>query len=182
MTRQLRAIEAAEGRLPTHVVGLTANAQPEEIQRCLDAGMNACLFKPLTRSALERYLHEAERTHQACTPCFDLSRVTDITAGDAVMTRQLLTTVLRTNQEDYDAMQGLFHAGEFSAMGRRCHKILGSARIIQATPLIGACECLESGCEATTTRQEVHRLFEAFAQQMKRLQAHIQRVIDSDNL
>ncbi|WP_460055094.1 ATP-binding protein [Pseudomonas sp. S2_D06] len=182
MTRQLRAIEVAEGRTPTHVVGLTANAQPEEIQRCLEAGMNACLFKPLTRSALERYLHESERTRQASEPCFDLSRVTDITAGDALMSRQLLTTVLRTNQEDFDAMQELFRAGDFRAMGRRCHKILGSARIIHATPLIRACEQLESGCEATTTQQEVHRLFEAFARQMKRLQTHTQCVIDSDSV
>ena len=144
--------------------------------------MNACLFKPLTRSALERYLHESERTRQASEPCFDLSRVTDITAGDALMSRQLLTTVLRTNQEDFDAMQELFRAGDFRAMGRRCHKILGSARIIHATPLIRACEQLESGCEATTTQQEVHRLFEAFARQMKRLQTHTQCVIDSDSV
>ncbi|WP_166226137.1 ATP-binding protein [Pseudomonas atagonensis] len=170
MTRQLRAIEAAEGRAPTHVLGLTANAQPQEIQRCLEAGMNDCLFKPLTRSVLERYLREAEQVRQTTAPCFDPSKVSAITAGDAALTRQLLATVLRTNQQDFETMQALFAAGDFQAMARCCHKILGSARIIQATPLIAACEQLESACESSTTRQEAHRLFERFVQQMKRLQ------------
>jgi len=178
MTRQLRAIEAAEGRTPTHVVGLTANAQPQEIQRCLDAGMNDCLFKPLTRGVLERYLHQAERARQASAPCFDLSKVSAITAGDPEQTRQLLNTVMRTNQEDFDALQALFCAGDFSAMARRCHKILGSARIIHAAALIGACEQLELASATTATQQELHPLFDAFARQMKRLQEHLQAALD----
>ncbi|EJM30985.1 ATP-binding protein [Pseudomonas sp. GM25] len=179
MTRQLRAIEAAEGRAPTHVLGLTAHAQTEEIQRCLDAGMNDCLFKPLTRRALEDYLRQAEQARQATAPCFDLSKVSAITAGDSTQTRQLLATVLRTNQEDFETMLALFQAGDFPGMKRCCHKILGSARIIHAAPLIAACEQLESTCEVSTTRQEVHRLFEAFGQQMKRLQTHLQTALHS---
>lgn len=182
MTRQLRAIEVAEGRTPTHVLGLTADAQPQEVQRCLEAGMNACLFKPLTRSALERYLHQAELSRQATAPCFDLSKVSAITAGDPALTRQLLATVLRTNQEDFDAMQALFCEGDFSAMGRCCHKILGSARIIHAAALISACEQLETGCEATATQQELHRLFEAFARQMKGLQERLRDALDRQTL
>ncbi|WP_445178965.1 transporter substrate-binding domain-containing protein [Pseudomonas sp. McL0111] len=182
MTRRLRAIEAAEGRTPTHVIGLTANAQPQEIQRCLDAGMNDCLFKPLTRCVLERYLREAEQTRQANVPCFDLSKVSAITAGDGALTRQLLATVLRTNQEDFDAMQALFTAGDVSGMNRCCHKILGSARIIHATGLISACEQLESASETTATRQELHRLFEDFVQQMKHLQSHLQTALNSQTV
>ncbi len=174
MTRQLRAIEAAEGRTPTHVLGLTANAQPEETRRCLDAGMNACLFKPLTRSALERYLRESERERQASAACFDPSKVSDITAGDPGLTRQLLETVLRTNQQDFEAMEMLFATGDFEGMARRCHKILGSARIIHATPLIAACEQLEVACKSSTTQQEAHRLYEGFVQEMKRLQTALQ--------
>lgn len=179
MTRQLRAIEAAEGRSPTHVLGLTANAQPEEVQRCRDAGMNDCLFKPVTRDALERYLREAELGRQASAPCFDLSRISDITAGDATLTRQLLSTVLRTNQEDADALQALYAAGDLDATARRCHKILGSARIIHAAPLISACEQLEHGCRDAAPAAGLSPLLEAFFTQMKRLQDSLRATINS---
>lgn len=174
MTRQLRVTEAQDERAATHVVGLTANAQPQEIQRCLEAGMNDCLFKPLTRTTLERYLRQAEQTRSTTAPCFDLARISHITAGDAAMNRQLLATVLRTNQEDFDAIQALYAAGNFHEMGRRCHKILGSARIIHAAPLINACEQLELACDEAITLDELHRLHQAFADHMQRLQNSLQ--------
>ncbi|WP_160108830.1 ATP-binding protein [Pseudomonas izuensis] len=170
MTRRLRELEADEGRLATHVVGLTANAQPEGIQRCLEAGMNDCLFKPVTRSALEHYLRRTEQTPRDSLTCFDISRVRDITAGDPALTRQLLATVLRTNQEDFDVLQQLHAASDLEAVKRRCHKILGSARIIHATSLIKTCEALELGCKTNASNQELTRLFDAFALQMACLQ------------
>ncbi|MVV50306.1 transporter substrate-binding domain-containing protein [Pseudomonas sp. PB120] len=174
MTRRLRALEASEGRPSTHVVGLTANAQPEEIQRCHEAGMNDCLFKPLTRSALEHYLRRTEHASQETATCFDLSKVLDITGGEAAMTRQLLATILRTNQEDFDAMQALFTAGDFSAMGRRCHKILGSARIIHAMALINACEQLERGCDEAVAPEELAQLHRHFVGHMQHLQRSLE--------
>ncbi|MBH2032992.1 MAG: transporter substrate-binding domain-containing protein [Pseudomonadales bacterium] len=174
MTRQLRAREAQENLTPTHVVGLTANAQPEEIQRCVEAGMNDCLFKPLDRTTLERYLRQAEQTRQVTAPCFDISSVSDITAGDPVMTRQLLATVLRTNQEDFDVMQAMYAAGDFNEMSRCCHKVLGSARIIHAAALINACEKLEQGCKASVPVTELSGLYQVFVEQMQRLTHSIQ--------
>lgn len=177
MTRQLRALEASEGRAPTHVLGLTANAQPQEIQRCLEAGMNDCLFKPVTRSVLEQYLREAESARIGSACCFDMAKVNDITAGDVAMTRQLLATVLRTNQEDFDVLQSLYSAGDFSAVGRRCHKILGSARIIHATALISACEQLEQRCQRSAEASELSQLLDVFVKQMNLLQQQIRTSI-----
>jgi two-component system sensor histidine kinase EvgS len=155
------------------VLGLTANAQPQETQRCLEAGMNDCLFKPVTRSVLEHYLREAESARLGSACCFDMSKVNDITAGDAAMTRQLLATVLRTNQEDFDALQSLYSAGDFSGVGRRCHKILGSARIIHATALISACEQLEQHCQDSAEASELSQALDLFVKQMNLLQQQI---------
>lgn len=57
------AIRAAESNLqlpPCLVVGLTANAQAEEKQRCLDAGMDDCLFKPISLRDLSERLARAQ--------------------------------------------------------------------------------------------------------------------------
>jgi signal transduction histidine kinase/CheY-like chemotaxis protein len=60
LTRRLRAAEAEHGGTPTPVVAVTANAMRGEEERCLLAGMDAYLAKPVAidrlRVTLERWL------------------------------------------------------------------------------------------------------------------------------
>ncbi|MFW5845345.1 MAG: ATP-binding protein, partial [Planctomycetota bacterium] len=51
-TRELRRRESEAGRLPVPVVGLSASAQPEDRQACMDAGMDAFCTKPVQWSQL----------------------------------------------------------------------------------------------------------------------------------
>ena len=51
-TREIRRIEAAEGRVPTPVIALTAHAFERDVQRSIEAGCNAHLTKPIAREAL----------------------------------------------------------------------------------------------------------------------------------
>ena len=53
-TRRLRQQEARAGRRRCRVVGLTAHTLAEDVQRCLDAGMDACLAKPFHLEDLRR--------------------------------------------------------------------------------------------------------------------------------
>jgi signal transduction histidine kinase/DNA-binding NarL/FixJ family response regulator len=60
LTRQMRAEEEASGRTRTPIVALTANALKGEAERCLDAGMDDYVTKPLTlerlREAVARWV------------------------------------------------------------------------------------------------------------------------------
>lgn len=55
-TRALRRRERGSGRDPVPIVALTANAMPEQRQRCLAAGMDAHLAKPFRRHLLANLL------------------------------------------------------------------------------------------------------------------------------
>ena len=49
-TRRIRALEGASGAVP--IVAMTADAMPEDVTRCLAAGMNAHLAKPVSQVTL----------------------------------------------------------------------------------------------------------------------------------
>jgi two-component system sensor histidine kinase/response regulator len=55
-TIALRAEELATGRARVPVIALTANTADEERERCLAAGMDAFLTKPMVRADLIRQL------------------------------------------------------------------------------------------------------------------------------
>ncbi|CAO3434752.1 response regulator [Azospirillum doebereinerae] len=60
-TATIRSLGGERGRVP--IIAVTANAQPDDRDRCLDAGMNDYVTKPVRRgdllAALERWLPRA---------------------------------------------------------------------------------------------------------------------------
>ena len=56
LARRIRIQERCERRAPILILGYTADAEPDEVQRCRDAGMDDCLFKPLGLETLRNYL------------------------------------------------------------------------------------------------------------------------------
>jgi CheY-like chemotaxis protein/HPt (histidine-containing phosphotransfer) domain-containing protein len=53
-TREIRAAEAADTRTP--IIGATASAMTDEIERCREAGMDDLLVKPIDRAGLQSML------------------------------------------------------------------------------------------------------------------------------
>jgi CheY-like chemotaxis protein len=51
-TRTIREREAALNLPPTPIIALTANGSSEDVYKCLDAGFNAHLAKPIEHNAL----------------------------------------------------------------------------------------------------------------------------------
>ena len=60
-TRAIRAAETAEGRTPTPIVAVTANATPEQTAEYVQAGMNGLAPKPIQFAQLMAVIEDVLR-------------------------------------------------------------------------------------------------------------------------
>lgn len=58
-TRYIREQEKETGEQTVWIIGFTANAMPEIVERCLTAGMDGCLFKPCTINSLSEAINKS---------------------------------------------------------------------------------------------------------------------------
>ena len=141
LVRAIRREEQRAHRSPVIVLGFTANAQPEEIERCKQAGMDDCLFKPLTLTALSQWVEGISPAFSSAA--FSIEGLQQLTGGNPAMSLRLLTELLRSNRLDREELLGLTRSGDLQSFLDIAHKIKGAARIVQATRLIDSCESLE---------------------------------------
>ena len=149
LARDIRAQERQRGLVPCLILGFTANAQPEETERCRQAGMDGCLFKPTGLDDLRAAL--ASRTASAATPkaepVFDLSALITLTGGDKAALNELLQPLLGSLVEDRLLLPLLLEPVDFARLHDLAHRVKGGARMVKAQVLVACCETLEGVCE-----------------------------------
>jgi two-component system sensor histidine kinase EvgS len=153
LARAIRDEERAQGFSRGVILGFTANAQREEKDRCIDAGMDDCLFKPIGLKELQARLGSLsasldEEEAVALTDSFDLTSLEQLTGGDIVSIKKLLEELISSNADDKVRLIELFSRHDVSGLADLAHRIKGGARIIQAQGLVAACEAVESACRS----------------------------------
>ncbi|WP_213940775.1 transporter substrate-binding domain-containing protein [Pseudomonas sp. dw_612] len=168
LARAIRQHEQLEQRPPCTVLGFTANAQPEEIQRCKHAGMNDCLFKPLSLSALSQWVESIKPAVREQP--FNLDGLDLLTGGNPEMAQRLMAELLSSNRLDRQELLALSRLDDRQALLDLAHKIKGAARIAQACRLIDCCQALEKTCHDPATADEVAQCVNAMNQAMLELE------------
>jgi PAS domain S-box-containing protein len=163
MTRALRNEELAAGKPRTPVIALTAAALKGEQERCLGAGMDEFLAKPVSIpelvACLRRWLPHTvplagdvlpsaplPQIHAAPLP-LDPTVLYSLTGGDPADTRLLLDDFMSTTESDLDGMQAARGAGNLEDLARQAHKIKGASRLVGAQELAAAAAEVEAAAK-----------------------------------
>ncbi|HDT4958095.1 TPA: response regulator [Enterobacter kobei] len=144
------AVRATDQALP--IWGLTANAQPSERERCLAAGMNECLFKPLLPADLKARLQRAFPTSENASPTLaqltDFARLREIIGDNHRHLKEFLTRAFSSHREDYAALLQASLVRDQKEIATRLHRMVGSAEVLGAARLRGELRSLETLNEA----------------------------------
>jgi signal transduction histidine kinase/CheY-like chemotaxis protein/HPt (histidine-containing phosphotransfer) domain-containing protein len=144
--------EREQGGCHTQIVAMTANTLKGDRERCLEAGMDDYVGKPLRVAELEDVLTRAlvaglQATPPCTGPCraveeaaqslplLDLSRLGETFAGDPQGSRSLVALFLEQSREAIRTLAGAIEASDLVAAGRLAHGLAGSSAVVGADRL-----------------------------------------------
>jgi signal transduction histidine kinase/ActR/RegA family two-component response regulator/HPt (histidine-containing phosphotransfer) domain-containing protein len=170
LARSIRAVEAAQSRVRTPILGWTANAMADTHARCLAAGMDDVLHKPADlahlRELLARWLPSvADAGGNAAgnsgsnvvptatpepfdpageAPALDAKMLQDSFGNDRDKLRQLLPTIQKTLNAQIAAMNAALSASDLDSLKTWGHNLSGSAGLMGATALMAVSQRIEA--------------------------------------
>jgi len=143
-TKAIREMEAdTDSRTP--IVAMTAHAMKGDRERCLQAGMDGYVAKPLNREdlfgeiarvtsgALEADSPEA--TGAAATGVFNREDMLQRVDGDEELMAEIIELFLEDAPEQLSAIREAFGQADIEALGRCAHGLKGSAGNVSAPAL-----------------------------------------------
>lgn len=119
----------------TPIIGMTANAQLSEQKRCLESGMNQCLFRPITIEQISAAINISiklprDNSLENFSDYVDLKRILKfVPDGPAALKEFLDITFSETRQDLADSRKAL-SLSDYPMLLRTLHRMAGTLSVI----------------------------------------------------
>lgn len=146
LARGIRRLERGSQSPAIAIVGYTANAMQEERARCLEAGMDECLVKPVALAQLVAVIEQLAPRHS-----FRMQTLQTMTQANTAVLQRMLEELLKNLCEESALLASAVEAQDWERIGVALHRLKGVACLIDALPLAQACAQLESARQGRST-------------------------------
>jgi two-component system, sensor histidine kinase and response regulator len=175
-TNEIRAFELAHKRQPVPIVAMTAYALQGDKERCLAAGMDAYLSKPIKEddllAVIERMVSgqppqqpaalvmqaDVQSQDQAQQPIFDRQALLVRLGGNETLIQKFVTMFFDSADEHMNLLRQAVEAGDAEQMRAKAHAIKGSAGNVGACALSAAAAEFEKAVREGQTEEYARRM------------------------
>lgn len=182
-----RIIASVPAPLRPRIVAMTANALPADRQRCIDAGMDDYVAKPIQPASLQALIerwapqHTTTPLDSADTMLVDESLVSELAGldepGAPSMLRGLITDYLEETPAVLSAINQHWHRGDAAEIARRAHKLGGTSASLGASAVAGACRRIEQHAGRDGDLQALPALIDELEMRFARTRAAFQKYV-----
>jgi len=181
VARRIRQHE--NGAAPSLLLAVTAYCTAEDRARCLAAGMDAFLGKPITPEKIRRVLIEAGSKLRAApmaelvddsTRPANLALLAFLSDGTPEGIGEQVDRFVSTLETDYAEALAAKRRENFELIARQAHRLHGQAKFVGDAPLASACQRLEASAAAGSAADCQSGLTEV-AREIGRLTAALHR-------
>jgi two-component system sensor histidine kinase/response regulator len=185
-TAYLRSLEQSSGRhLP--IVGLTAHAMKGDMERCVEAGMDAYISKPIKGqdliATIDRLMDlqiseagPAVEHDDAAAVVFDQGQALEYSGGDKELLQEIARMYLEDGPSRLGEIREGLEKGDMSVVERAAHKLRGSLGALAAPLATKAAQELES-LAAASDLSNIERAVAALDVEVARLRPAIENLI-----
>jgi PAS domain S-box-containing protein len=185
LAQEIRRIERQEGRAAVPVIAFTANVLSGEAAKCMEAGMNDCLIKPVGLAKLQQKLA------QWCPLPVPMPQVAEVASAQApsssLIDRELITATwgdedgtvpevlamfARATTQDAGGLRDAVAAADMSQTTHFAHRMSGAAKMVGACAFDGVCESIVLASRSND-REAIDALLRNFESELARLLDHI---------
>ena len=193
-TRELRLLETSMGLPHQTVIALTANALSDERKKCLAAGMDDYLSKPLVDSQLIALLAKYFDTDSPTTlPVLVNDTQVSVThdpsvwdetttlmhlQGDKALLLEMIPLFLMESPTQLNDISQLYATGDLSALADTAHTLKGAAAHFYAAQVIACAQRLEQSArsgQAADYQSMIDALNKTATNLINTLQAYVQQ-------